>query len=108
LPSSIDARANMYGGYIDMKMKLDALADDPTFDMNINVENTDLHQLNDFFKAYGNFDVNSGIFGLYGELAAKEGKFTGYVKPLIVDLDVLGPEDRNEDLLRKLWEATVG
>ncbi len=35
-------------------------------------------------------------------------EFTGYVKPLIKDLDVLGKEDRKDNLLRKLWEAIAG
>lgn len=108
LPSSIQGNAHLYGGSLDLKMKLDPLADHPTFDVNLNMENTDLHRLNDFFKAYGNFDVNKGTMGLYTELAAKEGKFAGYVKPLIVDLDVLGSEDQNDNLFRKLWEGAVG
>jgi len=45
---------------------------------------------------------------MYTEVAAKDGGFTGYVKPLIKDLDVLGKEDRDDNILRKAWEAIAG
>src|SRR6185436_4408986 len=40
--------------------------------------------------------------------AASKGKFVGYVKPVIKDLDVVGHEDRNDNLFRKMWEVMVG
>lgn len=108
LPSTIDANGNVYEGTLDLKMRLDALADDPTFDLNAEIKNTNLVLFNDFFKAYGKLDVNKGTFGMYTEIAAKDRKFTGYVKPVINDLDVLGPEDRKDDLLKKMWEGLAG
>jgi hypothetical protein len=108
LPSTVEAQANVYGGTMDFKMRLNVLEEQPAFDLNMELKNTDLVQLNAFLKAYGNFDVNSGNFGLYTEMAAEDGKFVGYVKPVIKDLDVVGPEDRGNSLLHKAWEALVG
>jgi hypothetical protein len=108
LPASVYARANVYGGTLELNCKLNPLADIPTFDMNAAVNNTQLVRVNDFFKAYAKADVNKGTFGLYAELAAKEGKFDGYVKPVIKDLDVLGAEDQKDNIFRKLWEGIVG
>lgn len=108
LPATILAKGSVYGGTLDLNVKLNPLADDPTFDMDAEMKNTNLVRLNDFFKAYAKVDVNKGTFGLYTELAAKGGKFKGYVKPLIKDLDVLGKEDRNDNILRKTWEGIVG
>lgn len=108
LPSIIDATGNVYEGTLELQMRLDALADDPTFDLNAEIKNTNLVLFNDFFKAYGNLDVNKGKFGMYTEIAAKDRKFTGYVKPVINDLDVLGPEDRKDDILKKMWEGLAG
>ncbi|MEO6166901.1 MAG: DUF748 domain-containing protein [Chitinophagales bacterium] len=108
LPSTVTANAGLYEGTFDLNMKLNPLADRPTFDMNAELENTNLVLLNDFFQAYGKVDVNKGTFGLYAEVAAKEGKFKGYVKPIIKDLDVLGKEDRDDNLFRKIWEGIVG
>ena len=45
---------------------------------------------------------------MYVEAAAKDGKFTGYIKPVITDLDVLGKEDRKDNVFRKIWEGAVG
>lgn len=108
LPSTITAQANIYQGNFNLKMKLDPLAKNPRFDLNAELKKTNLVKLNDFLKAYGNFTVNKGSFSLYTEMAAQDGKFTGYVKPLIEDLDVLGPEDRHESFIQKAWESIVG
>jgi hypothetical protein len=108
LPSTVTADANIYKGHLHLNMRLNALADKPTFDMNTELKETHLPELNEFFKAYGKFDVNRGVFGLYAEVAAKQGKFVGYVKPVIKDLDVLGAEDRKDNILQKMWEAVVG
>lgn len=108
LPAKVTASAEVYKGTLDLNMKLDPLADSPTFDMNADLKNTNLPDLNDFLKAYAKFDVNTGTFGLYAEVASKDGKFKGYVKPIIKDLDVVGPEDRNDSFFSKVYEAIVG
>jgi hypothetical protein len=108
LPSRIEASSDLYGGRMTFNMGLDPLSERPLFDMNAELENMDLVQLNDFFKAYANADVNKGIFSMYTELATRDDAFTGYVKPLMKDLDVLGHEDRKDPFLRKLWEGIVG
>ena len=108
LPSPVTARANVYGGTLSLNMKMDALAKRTQFDLNAGVQNANLVKLNDFFKAYGDFDVNKGTLGLYTEFAAKEGRYKGYVKPIIKDLKVIGPEDRKDNFFQKTWEAIVG
>lgn len=108
LPSTVKASANIYGGTLQFNMKLNALKDKPTFDMDAVLENLQLPEFNDFFQAYANVDVSKGTLGLYTEIAAKEGKFIGYVKPIIKELDVLGIEDRNDSFWQKVWEGVVG
>ncbi|HYI77346.1 MAG TPA: DUF748 domain-containing protein [Chryseolinea sp.] len=108
LPAKVIARANVYEGEFTFSMNINPLAKQPTFDMNAEMKNTNLVLLNDFFKAYAKIDVNKGKFGMYTEVAAKEGSFKGYVKPIIKDLDVLGHEDRNDNVFRKMWEGLVG
>jgi len=108
LPSTVTAQANAYEGTLHFDMKLNALAKNATFDLNAEIKNTNLVLLNDFLKAYGSFDVHAGNFGLYTEMAAKDGQFIGYVKPIIKDLKVVGPEDRHDTFLNKLWEQIVG
>lgn len=108
LPATIIATADVYKGKLDFKMKMNPLADNPTFDMNAELKNTNLPELNDFFKAYANFDVHAGTFGLYTEVASKDGKFIGYVKPIIKNLEVIGSEDRRDSFFNKIYEALVG
>ena len=108
LPSEVIASADVYQGRLKFKMKLDPLAENPTYDLNMEVTNTHLPELNDFFRAYAKLDVNRGDFNLYMEMAAKDNKFKGYIKPIIKDLDIRGPEDRDDSILNQLWEYIAG
>jgi hypothetical protein len=108
LPASIDASAKIYDGTLSMNARLNPLAEAPTFDMSAELKNTNLVKLNEFFQAYAKIDVNKGLFGLYAEVAARDSRFTGYVKPLIKDLDILGKEDRDDNIFQKLWEGIAG
>lgn len=110
LPSTLDANGEVYGGTMKLGMKLNPLAKRPQFDLNANVEKTKLVELNDFFKAYAGFDVNKGEFNMYTEAATKDGKFAGYVKPIIRDLDVVSwqGQDKKDNFFQKVWESVVG
>jgi hypothetical protein len=108
LPANVEATANVYGGKLNFNMRIDALAENPTYDLNAEIKGANLVKLNDFFKAYADFDINKGTFGAYMEVAAKDRKYIGYVKPFITDLDVVGPEDRKDNILQKMWEGIVG
>jgi hypothetical protein len=108
LPAKVIARADVYEGEFTFSLNINPLATQPTFDLNAELKNTNLVLLNDFFKAYAKIDVNKGKFGMYTEVAAKEGGFKGYVKPIIKDLDVVGHEDRQDNIFRKMWEGLVG
>jgi len=108
LPSIIHASADMSGGIMHFDMRLNPLSIDPLFEMKAKLENADITRFNDFFLAYGKFDIHRGNFGLYTEFSAADGKFIGYVKPVIKNLDVVGPEDHKHGLLHLLWEDVVG
>lgn len=108
LPSTILATATAYGGALALNMRMDALAEQATFDLTAEIEGANLPELNDFFKAYGKFDVSKGTFGLYSEFAAADGRYKGYVKPIIKDLEVVGMEDRKDSFFQRAKEAVVG
>ena len=67
-------------------------------------------QFDDFFRAYGGFDVERGRLRLYGELAAEGGRFEGYLKPFFEDVDVLQLREEvpEQGWWASLWEALVG
>jgi hypothetical protein len=54
----------------------------------VRIENTDMHAMNDLLRAHAKFDVSSGVFSVFSELHVKNGRVTGYVKPLFRDLKV--------------------
>lgn len=108
LPAHCDVNADVYEGKWIMKIDFNALNRQPTFDMNTNLTNVDLVLLNDFLRAYGDFDVKKGSFGMYAEFAAKNGEFGGYVKPILKDLDVVQWNKEEGDFKQILWETVVG
>lgn len=110
LPSDVDATGNMYNGKLKFDMQIDPLRKLPRFDARAELTNMDLPKINDFIKAYGNFDVSKGKFSVYAEAAADEGRITGYTKPIIKDIKVLNWNDDKEKgkPLQPVWEAFVG
>lgn len=108
LPSTIRVHANAYGGALFLQVDLDAMARQPTFDLTAEIEGARLPDLNDFFIAYGKFDVSQGTFGLYSEFASDDGRYKGYVKPIIKDLQVVGLEDRDDSFFQRAKEAVIG
>lgn len=108
LPARLEATGNAYDGHFELNVDFDALSRVPTFDMNATIRGVNMVKLNDFFKAYGNFDLKKGNFGLYAEAAAKDSKFSGYVKPVIKDLDIVQFDKEEGNVGQILYEALIG
>ncbi len=100
-------RGTTHGGQLTANVKAWVLEKQPTFDVNMKIERIEMPQLNDFFNAYSNFDVRSGLISLYTEAAAKEGKFKGYAKPVITDLDIVSKQDMEDGIMKMLWEGVL-
>jgi len=106
----------VYGGgpmYVDsLKAALDPRSERPTFDIDLRLLGLSVMQLDDFIRAYAPFDVEAGTLDIASELAARDGKLEGYVKPIVYGLDVFKwSEDIEKDEdnpLRALWEGLVG
>jgi hypothetical protein len=108
LVSTFEARAlAMKSGRIRLNGKVNPYAKAPTFDAAIRLNDLDLRQLNPYLRAYAKLDVERGSFSLDAELAAKQGRFNGYVKPFIEKLDVVRWGEENESLPNKAWQAAV-
>lgn len=81
----------------------------PDFDLQLQVENTRLKDMNQVFRAYGNFDVTEGLFHFYSDLHVRNEKISGYVKPLFKDMKVYDRrQDKEKSAFRKLYEMLVG
>jgi hypothetical protein len=108
LPSTAVATAVVYDGTAKVNMKIDPLSRVPTFDLNAQLTNVDLTHLNNFLRAYGNFDVERGEFSLYSEAAAKNNRISGYTKPIIKDIKVVSWKEDIRKPLKLIWESVVG
>jgi Domain of Unknown Function (DUF748) len=79
----------------------------PDFDLDARIENTDLKVMNDVLRAHGGVDVVSGVLSVFAQLAVKNGRVDGYVKPLFRDLDVYGQQDEDKSFGQKLKERAA-
>jgi hypothetical protein len=95
------------GGALALHMKLDPLADLPKFDLNFAMRGVDLTALNDMLEAYGKFNVKRGRMELYSEMAASDGKFDGYAKPFLEDLNVFELKEDSDNPFKLVWQGLV-
>jgi len=73
-------------GDVEVHGKLNAMAKQPTFDIDASLLNLQLQELSDWSMAFGRFAFTSGSLDIFTEIAAKDGGFVGYVKPLAKDV----------------------
>src|SRR5207247_7111395 len=52
----------------------------PAFELSVRITDVNMPAMNDMFRAYGNFDVASGEFSFFSEMAVRDAAITGYVK----------------------------
>jgi hypothetical protein len=84
---------------------VDAFAARPTFDVNMEVKKIQLPQANPWLREYIKADAEAGTFELYLELAAADGKFAGYAKPILQDVDLYRSGEPEENPLKRAWEG---
>lgn len=85
---------------------LDPWAKQPTFDVNFEIKQVALPKINPWLRQYIKADAESGDFELFMEIAAAEGKFKGYAKPILQNVNMTSTAEE-ENLLRKLWEGVI-
>jgi len=82
------------------------------FEFRLRARDLELKRLNDFASAYGKFDFNAGHGDLVIEAKANKGQLTGYIKPLLRDVEVFNwqqdVENKDKGIFRSIWEALVG
>ena len=111
LSATVQARALvMDEAKLEFKMTLDPFSYRPTFHMALRLLGLDLTKINDLALAYGKFNFKRGWFDLVIETDAKEGRLSGYVKPLFRNPKVFSlSEDLKEDnVFQFFWQALVG
>ncbi|WJN58124.1 DUF748 domain-containing protein [Pseudomonas sp. SO81] len=82
------------------------------FEFRVRATDVELRRLNDFSGAYGKFDFNAGSGDIVIEATADEGVLSGYIKPLLRNVDVFNwrqdVQAEDKSLFRSIWEALVG
>jgi hypothetical protein len=84
---------------------IDAFAKQPTFDVNMEVKKVKLPQVNPWLREYIKADAEAGRFELYLEMAAADGKFKGYAKPILEDVDMYRSGEPEKNPLKRVWEG---
>jgi len=80
----------------------------PEFELHVSIAETQVRPMNNLLRAYGDFDVVAGRVSVYSEMDIDHGMITGYVKPLVKDLDVYDTQqDRDKDLGHKVYEGVI-
>jgi uncharacterized protein DUF748 len=82
-------------------------ASTPTFDVNLTVKNVQLPKVNPWLREYIKADAEKGDFELYTELAAANGKFKGYAKPIMREVDIYRSGEPEPNPFKRIWEGLV-
>jgi hypothetical protein len=109
LPSGLVARGETTGGgEIRFELKMNPLAEQPTFQLAASLTGVDLRALNDFILSFGGIEAKQGMFWLYLRVAAADGAFQGYAKPFLLDVSFLEWSDiTQQNVLKSFWEGFV-
>lgn len=97
---------------LESSARFDPLQDFQEFELKLRATDIDLTRLNDFSAAYGKFDFKAGRGDLVIEASAAEGQLSGYIKPLLRNVEIFNWQqdvaNKDKGFFRGLWEAMVG
>jgi hypothetical protein len=95
------------GGVISAAADAEPLADHPHFEMRLKLENVSLPELNSILRSRGGVDVSAGTFKFYMEMAARGGRFEGYVKPFFSNVKFTDITDGDKPISQRAWQAVA-
>ena len=78
-----------------------------TFDLNLAVEQIQVPKLNPWLETYLNADAQKGRADLYIEIASADGRYKGYLKPLVKDVSFLSLDEPVKHPVKSLWEGAL-
>jgi hypothetical protein len=79
-----------------------------TFDVDVSLENAKLVDVNPWLREFLKVDAQDGAFSMYAELAAADGRFEGYIKPILENPEIFDSDEETSGPFQKAWEAIVG
>ena len=93
-------------GKLHLFTELDPLSDPPVLTLDAEIIDLPLPSLNPLLRAYANLDAEAGLVEIFTEFASRDGRFEGYVKPLVRDADILRL-DEGGSFFGKVWQGVV-
>jgi hypothetical protein len=86
-PAKINVEGTSLGsGKLKMFVKIEPLAAQPHFYLSLALQDVAMPALNQILLAYSNVEVTAGTFRAFVEVAARGGRFEGYIKPFFEHL----------------------
>jgi len=108
LPATIYMSAVCFNtGDLSIDMALDPLNSQPTFEVKEKMKNVQLTSLNSYTEAYLKLKMTGGTFEIYTEIAAKDGAFEGYTKPLFHHIEIEKNIKENKNILHWIIANTA-
>jgi hypothetical protein len=106
--AEIDVRGGIMGNApLALTGRLDPNEMTPTFDIDFSIEGARLVDVNPWLREFLKVDAEMGVFSMYAELAAAEGRFEGYVRPILENPQFIDANEDEKGPLRKAWEGLV-
>jgi hypothetical protein len=97
---------------LEVQARFDPFTEWEDFELRLRSTGIQLTRINDFSRAYGKFDFAAGTGDLVLEVEAKDSRLSGYIKPLLHNVEVFDweqdVENPDKGFFRGLWEAIVG
>jgi hypothetical protein len=92
---------------LKLEGKIDPNEELPTFDIDFGLEGARLVDVNPWLREFLKVDAQDGVFAMYAELAAADGRFEGYVKPLLENPKFFDRKEQTSGPFQRAWEAIV-
>ena len=106
--AELDVRGGIMGNApLALTGRIDPNEMTPTFDIDLSIEGAQLIDVNPWLREFLKVDAEMGVFSMYAELAAAEGRFEGYVRPILEDPKFIDARDEEEGPFRTAWEGLV-
>ena len=102
LPADMTLTAKLHGGNLKLDGKLNPRSPVPTFDANFEMTGLRLEEINSVLLAFAKIDVSRGVFNMSSEIAAKNRRISGYIKPVIQDIKLFNWKADKKSSVKKI------
>lgn len=112
LPGTATGSARVGNAMVNIDVQMNPFFAEPTFELNAELTDLNLVDVRDFLRAYGQVDVQQGLFSLYTQAGSRNNRVVGFVKPMVRDVTIAslrqGETSGNHHLVRPSMRRTNG